>query len=113
MTNIVSYEFVCCDVYLVAVGVATTPNDDQGVAKDGDSSQQPHTETQHQVTHEVLAGAELVRRRVAFELLDVSSQTTEPELIRHSAQGKQLSEQIYGNCNYIRERFYKIINVKS
>lgn len=76
-------------VYLVTIGVATTPYDDQGVANDSDTSQQPHTETQDEVTHEVLAGTELVRWRMTPEILYVSSQTAEPELIRHSAQDKQ------------------------
>lgn len=87
---------ICYGVYLVTVGVATTPDDDQGVANDGYSRQQPYTEAQEEVAHEVLARAELVSWRFTLELVDVASQTAEPELIRNSGQDKQLSEQNYG-----------------
>lgn len=68
--------------------MATTTQNDHGVAGYGDSRQQPHTDTQHRVTHEVLAGAELVRGRNTFEVMDMLSQTTESKLIRHSGKGK-------------------------
>lgn len=91
---------ICYGVYLVTVGVATTPDDDQGVANDGYSRQQPYTEAQEEVAHEVLARAELVSWRFTLELVDVASQTAEPELIRNSGQDKQFPEQNYVNyCN--------------
>lgn len=48
--------------YLVTAAVPHPPHNHQDVAHSGHPGQQPHAEPQHQVGHEVLAGAELVWR---------------------------------------------------
>lgn len=65
--------------YLVAAAVSCAPHNDEHVADDGHPCEQPHTEPQHYVGHEVLTRAELVwRRQTGYR----SRQTAEPELIR-------------------------------
>lgn len=71
--------------YLVAVGVARAPHDDENIADSCDSGKQPHAQPQHQVTHQILTRAELVRRRQAETR--VPRQAAEPELVRHSTHG--------------------------
>lgn len=80
-------------VDLVAVGEASAPHDDDDVADSGYSGKQPDAESQHQVGHEILARAELVRRRQAES--GVSSQTAEPKLICHSTSQQALCN----SCN--------------
>lgn len=67
---------------MVAVSETSAPHNNQDVTNSGYPGEQPDAESQHQVGHEILTRAELVRRREAES--DVTGQTTEPKLICYS-----------------------------